>query len=94
MPSVATNAIYCYSQQSDIFYSKKSVTSQSGVNKGDPLGPMFFSLILWHIKEEVESKLPKLTQHCGYLDDRIIAGTENELNEALDILTVTVKTCG
>ena len=64
------------------------------MQQGDPLGPLLFSLTLWPIIEEIESKIPNLTQHCLYLDDCIIAGTEPELNEPLDIFTVSGKTCG
>ena len=44
--------------------------------------------------EATESKIPNLTQHCWYFDDGIIAETEPELNDALDILTVLGKICG
>ena len=43
---------------------------------------------------DTESKIPDLTQHCWYLDDGIIAGTEPELSEAPDILTVLGRTFG
>ena len=64
------------------------------MQQGNPLGPLLFSLTLWPIMEEIESKTPNLTQHFWYLDDGIIAGTEPELNEVLDILTVSGKICG
>ena len=88
MPSAASFAIYCYLQHSHLYYSNKSVKSQFRVQQGDPLDPLLFSLALWRIIEEIESDIPNLTKHCWYLDDGIIAGTEPELNEALDILTV------
>ena len=94
MPSLGSFAIYCYSQHSHLYYSNKSVTSQSGVQQRNPLGPLLFSLTLWLIIEETESKIPSLTQHCWYFEDGIIAGTEPELNDTLDILTVSGKTCG
>ena len=61
---------------------------------GDPLCPLLFSLTLWPIIEEIESKIPDPTQHCWYLDVGIINGTEPELKEALDIFTLSSKTCG
>ena len=104
MPSLASFAIYCYSQHSHLYYSNKSVTSQSVVHQGDFLGPLLFSPTLSPIIEEIESKISNLTQYltivpwrwyyCWYRDDGIIAGTEPEQNEALDILTVSRKTCG
>ena len=94
MPSLASLAIYCYSPQRHLYHGNKSVTSQPGVKQRDPLGPLLFSLTLWPILEEIESKLTNLTQHCWYLEDGIIAETEPELNEALDILTLSGKTYG
>ena len=92
MPSPASFAIYCYSQQSHLYYSNKTVTSQSGVQKVDPLGPLLFSLSLWPIIDEFESKIPKFTQDYWYLDDGIFVGTKHKLNEVLDKLTVSGKT--
>ena len=54
MKSLASFAIYCYSQHSHLYYSNKSVTSQSGAQKGDLLGPLLFSLTLWPMIEEIE----------------------------------------
>ena len=74
MPSLASFAIFaifCNSQHSHLFYSKKSVTSQSGVQEDDPMGLLLFSLTLWSMIEEIESIKPNLTQHCWYLDEDI-----------------------
>ena len=49
MLSLASFAIYCYSQHSHLYYSNTSVTSQSGMQQGDPMGPLLFSLTLWPI---------------------------------------------
>ena len=46
LPYIATH--------SRLYYSNKAVTSQSGVQQGDPLGPLLFSLTLWPIIEETE----------------------------------------
>ena len=46
MPGIAVFANSCYSQQSQLFYDKFVVSSESGVQQGDPLGPLLFSLTL------------------------------------------------
>ena len=93
MPSLASFAIFCYSQQSHLFYSNKPVTSLSGVQQRGSLDPLMFSLTLWPIIEVMETKIPNLTHCCWYIDDDFIAGTETELREALDMSTVLGETC-
>ena len=57
------------------------------MQQGDPLGPLLFSFAIWPLIDEIKSKLPNLSQHCWYLEDGIIAGTEIELCKALEILS-------
>ena len=73
--SLSSFAIFCYSQHSHLYYCNISVTSQSGVQQRDSVCPLLFSLTLWPIIEEIESKIPNLTQHSWYFDDGITAGT-------------------
>ena len=73
MPSIISFASFCYSKHSDLFFNGSIVDSQTGVQQGDPLGPLLFSLAIWPLINEIESKIPNLLQHCWYLDDRIIA---------------------
>ena len=58
------------------------------------MGPLLSSLTFLLIIEEIELKISGLTQHCWYLDYGIIAGTEIELKEALDIWTVSCEIYG
>ena len=87
MPSIISFASLCYSKHSDLFFNSSTVDSQTGVQQGDPLGPLLFSLAIWPLNDEIDSKIPNLMQHCWYLDDGIIAGTEIELCKALEILS-------
>ena len=41
MPGVAVFTNFCYSQHSQLFYDK-IVSSESGIQQGDPLGPLRF----------------------------------------------------
>ena len=93
MPRLPSFVIFFYSQHVHHYYSNKSVTSHSWVQQGR-LSSLLFSLTLRPIVEEIDSKLTNATHHCCYIDDGIIAGTETELNEVIDTLTVSVETCG
>ena len=70
-----------------MFFNSSTVGSETGVQQGDPLGPLLFSLAIWPLIDEIESKIPNLLQHCWYLDDGIIEGTEIDLCKALEILS-------
>ena len=87
LPSVAPFATFCYSQHSHLHFNNTYLSSQSGVQQRDPLGPLLFSLALWPIIKEIETKLPNLVQHNWYLDDGILAGTQQQLCAALNLLT-------
>ena len=47
MPSIISFASFCYSKHSDLFCNSSTVGSQTGVQQGDPLGPLLFSLPIW-----------------------------------------------
>ena len=70
-PSVALLATFCYSQHSHSYFNKTYLSTQSGVQQGDPLGPLLFSLALRLIIKEIETKLPTLVQQNWYLDNWI-----------------------
>ena len=53
MPGIAVFTNSCYSQHSQLFYDKFVVSSESGIQQGDPLGPLLFSLTFWPIVEKI-----------------------------------------
>ena len=86
MPSIAAFTNSCYSQHSQLFYDQFVVSSESGIQQGDPLGPLFFSLTLWPIKEKIQETSPELQQHSWYLDDGVLVGSEDDLIRSWDLL--------
>ena len=86
-PSIISFASFCYSKHSDLFFNSSTVESQTGVQQGDSLRPLLFSLAILSLIDKIEIKIPNLMQHCWYLDDGIIARTEIELCKALEILS-------
>ena len=78
-PGIAAFTNSCYSQHSQLFYDKFVVSSESGIQQGDPLGPLLFSLTLWPIIEKIQETAPKLQQHSWYLDDGVLVGSEDDL---------------
>ena len=94
IPSLAPFASFWYSQHSKLFFNATHIQSESGVQQVDPLGSLLFSLGLWPIIKELHDKLPNLMQNSWYLDDGIIAGTEEELCESFEILATHGNKCG
>ena len=94
IPSLAPFASFCYSQHSKLFFNATHIQSESRVQQGDPLGPLLLSSGFWPIIKELDDKLPNLMQNSWYLDDGIIAGTEEELCESLEILATHGNKCG
>ncbi len=63
-----------------------SVLSCCGVQQGDPLGPLGFTLTLQHIVDLIQSEVPGLSINAWYIDDGTLVGSPNDLLSALEII--------
>ena len=76
----------CYSAQPLLHFGNHTILSQSGVQQGDPLGPLCFALTLHPIVEKIKREVPDLLINVWYLDDGTLCGAAQDLLKALLII--------
>eukprot|EP00973_Karenia_brevis_P084055 11662893-Karenia_brevis.AAC.1 len=56
MPGMAAWVDFCYSSPSRLVFGSHTISSESGVQQGDPLGPLLFALALQPALRELADK--------------------------------------
>ena len=86
IPSLSAWMEFCYSSQPLLYLGSNTIHSCCGVQQGEPLGPLGFSLALHPVVERIRMEVPDLVLNAWYLDDGTLMGSPEDLVAALRII--------
>ena len=79
---------WCYDSHPLLWHPLGQISSESGVQQGDPLGPLLFALVLQKLISNVEAdeECVDLLYQAWYLDDGALAGNRPAVLRAVHII--------
>ena len=80
-PALARWSVWCYRQPTRLQFGERALDSSSGVQQGDPLGPLLFSAALQPLAADLRSSSLDIAVH--FLDDGVLAGELADVASAL-----------
>ena len=87
-PAIACFAhwLYKYPSLLCVANSSEKLLSSCGVQQGDPLGPLLFSLVLQILILEISDQFPDLKLNAWYLDDGTLIGPSDTTRSIVSLL--------
>jgi len=70
------------------------ILSESGVQQGDPLGPLLFALVLDILTVKIKANVPELNLNGWYLDDGCLVGPTEAVFKAYELIEKTSPELG
>ncbi|KAL5463490.1 hypothetical protein EMCRGX_G032386 [Ephydatia muelleri] len=88
-PEIFPWTLWCYGVHLKLWHPMGMLRSATGVQQGDPLGPLLFSLVLHGLilKIAEDDMCGELLFNKWYLDDGVLAGTSLSVRAALDVIS-------
>ncbi|KAK2402696.1 hypothetical protein QL285_052193 [Trifolium repens] len=84
-PSISLWVEFLYGHAARLYIGNEHIMSATGVQQGDPLGPLLFALVLHPLIHKIRDNY-NLLLHAWYLDDGTVIGNSREVAKALDII--------
>ena len=87
-PELFPWTLWCYGQHPSLLHSLGTISSESGVQQGDPMGSLLFCLVLQKLVSAIaeDKDCSSLLFHKWYIDDGVIAGPKQAVAHALSII--------
>eukprot|EP00731_Ephydatia_muelleri_P013255 Em0007g565a len=95
-PELLPWVLWCYGTHSALWHPMGRVSSESGVQQGDPLGPLLFALVLQKIISVVDMDVEciQMLFNAWFLDDGVLAGTKSAVLRAMHLIEELGPTFG
>ena len=87
-PEILPWVSWCYGSHPLLWHPLGQISSESGVQQGDPLGPLLFALVLQKLISSVDAddECMDLLCQAWYLDDGALAGNRPAVLRAMHII--------
>ena len=87
-PEILPWVSWCYGSHPELWHPMSHLSSQSGVQQGDPLGPMLFALVLHKLISTIDAddEYLQLLLQAWYLDDGVLAGKRSAVLCTLNLI--------